>query len=64
MLLRADLTGHIHPTVLAERAWMAMPVRPALKRTPVQDFNSSTIMFYYFLSTKNIEALFHITYLC
>ena len=47
VLLIADLTGHGHPTCFG---WPC-PVRPALKRTPVQDFNSSTVMFYYFLST-------------
>ena len=28
------------------------PVRSALKRTPVEDFNSFSIMFYYIISTK------------
>ena len=32
--------------------WLS-PVRPALKRTPVQDFNSFSIIFYYFINTTN-----------
>ena len=43
VLLRADLTGHGHPTLYG-RNWLnwPCPVRSALKRTPVQDFNSSS----------------------
>ena len=52
VLLRADLTGHSHPTLFG-RNWLnwPCPVRSALKRTPVQDFNSFSIMFYYIIST-------------
>ena len=60
VLLRADLTGGS-----ANRAWPShpfwqkladwlnwpCPVRSALKRTPVQDFDSFSIMFYYIIST-------------
>ena len=50
-LLRADLTGHGHPSCFGQRGlgWPC-PVRAALKRTPVQDINSFSIMFYYIIS--------------
>ena len=35
----------------AKMGGMAVPVRSALKKTPVQDFNSFFIMFYYIIST-------------
>jgi hypothetical protein len=41
-LLRADLTGHSRPTLFG-RNWPC-PFRLALKRTPVQDFNSFSII--------------------
>jgi hypothetical protein len=48
--LRADLTGHGHPTLFCQKLadwpnWLS--VRSALKRTPMQDFNSFSIIFYY-----------------
>ena len=49
VLLGADLTGHSHSTLFGRWAWMA--VRSALKRTPVQDFNSISIKFYHIIST-------------
>ena len=50
--LRADLTGHGHPTLFG-RNWMnwPFPVRSAFKRTPVQDNYKFSIMFYYIIST-------------
>ena len=52
VLSRVDLTGHGHPTLFG-RNWLnwLCPVKSALKRTPVQDFNSFSIMFYYIFST-------------
>ena len=52
VLLRADLTGHSQSDkFLPKRVEWPCPVRSALKRTPVQDFNSFSIMFYYIFST-------------
>ena len=53
VLLRADLTGpgmaiQAH---LPKRVGWPCPVRSALKRTPMQDFDSFPIMFYYIIST-------------
>ena len=52
VLLRADLTGHGHPTLFGRWAWMAW--------TLMQEFNSFSIMFYYIISTtyKKIGDLF------
>ena len=36
---------------LPKRVGWPCPVRSALKRTPVQDFNSFSILFYYIIST-------------
>ena len=36
---------------LPKRVGWQCPVRSALKRTPVQDFNSFSIIFYYIFST-------------
>ena len=49
VLLRAG-----HPTLFGRWAWMAMPgpVRSALKRTHIEDFNYFPIMFYYIITTK------------
>ena len=51
IILRTDQTGHGHPT-LFDRNWLhwPCPVRSALKRTPVQDFDSFSIMIYYIIS--------------
>ena len=59
VLLRADLAGHgqakpflamAKPFLPKWVGWLC-PVRSALKRTPVQDFNSFSIMFYNIIST-------------
>ena len=51
VLLRADLTGHGHPSCFWQKGlgWPC-PVWSALKRMPVQDINSFSIMFYYIIS--------------
>ena len=51
-LLRADLTGQGHHTLFGIY-WLnwPCPVRSFLKRTPMQDFNSFSLMFYYIIST-------------
>ena len=58
VLLRADLKGHGQ----SANFWMGWlcPVGSALKRTPVQDYNSFSIMFYFIFSTiyKKIGDLF------
>ena len=46
VLLRADLTGNGHSTKSCQNGWDGR----ALKRTPMQDFNSFSIMFYYIIS--------------
>ena len=45
---------------LPKRVGWPCPVRSALKRTPVQDFNYFSIMFYYIISTtyKKLGDLF------
>ena len=64
ILLRADLTGHSHPSLFWQKwaDWLnwPCPVRSALKRTPVQDFSSFPIMFYYIISTtyQKLETYF------
>ena len=53
VLLRADLTGHGQIIrFLPKRVGWPCPVRSAFKRTPVQDFNSYSILFFYNISTK------------
>ena len=53
VLLRADLTkamkSRVNQQIPAKKDGMAVPVRTVLKRTPVQDFNSFFIMFYYII---------------
>ena len=53
VLLRADLTGHGRPSPFAKKGGMGWPcpVRSALNRTPVPDFDSFSIMFYYIIRT-------------
>ena len=70
VLLRADLTGHSHPTLFG-RNWPIGGIGHALlgqpsKRTPVQDFNSFSIMFYYNISTtyQKIGDLFFPVHIC
>ena len=46
ILLRADLKGQ----KLADWLNWPCPVESTLKRTPVQDFDSFSIMFYYIIS--------------
>ena len=48
--------GHRHRTLFG-RNWLnwPCPVRSALKRTHVQDFNSFSIMFYYIISTTCLK---------
>ena len=51
VLLRADLTGH--PTCFGRKGLDGRALlghRSALKRTPVQDINCFSIMFYYIIS--------------
>ena len=58
VILRADLAG-------PKRVGWTCPVRAALKRTPVQDFNSFSIRFYYIISTiyiKKLETYFALLY--
>ena len=59
VLLRADLT---HPFWQKSADWLnwLCPVRSALKRTSVQDFNSFSIMFYCIISItyKEVGDLF------
>ena len=57
--MKADLTVHDLPTLFGRWAWMAVPVMSDFKRTPVEDFNSFSIMFYYISTTyKKIGDLF------
>jgi hypothetical protein len=66
VILRADLTGYSQFSQSADfcqkgqRVGWPCPVRSALKRTSVQDFNSFSIIFYYIFSTsyQKIEDLF------
>jgi len=54
VLLRADLTGHGQFSQLADfcqKGWDDRPLLSALKKTPVQEFNYSSITFFYFIST-------------
>ena len=55
VLLRAEITGHGHPTLFWQKLadWLKWPcpVKSALKKTPVQDFNFFSIKFYYIIST-------------
>ena len=60
VLLRADQTGPGHPTPFGRKgldghALLAVLAQPSkgstVKRTPVLDFNSFSIMFYYIIST-------------
>ena len=59
VLLRANLTGHGHPTYFGRHLlinyWLKWPcpVKSALKRTPVQDFKSYSIMFNNIISNTN-----------
>ena len=48
ILLRADITGRGHPSPLCQNRWDGR----AIKRTPMQDFESFPIMFYFIISTK------------
>ena len=61
VLLRADITGmanSANQTISAKKGGMAVPLR-----TPVQDFNSFSIMFYYIISTiKKLETYFALSY--
>ena len=52
VLLRAELTGHGQFSQFPPKrgGWLC-PVRSALNKTPVQDFNSFSIMFYYIFNT-------------
>ena len=52
VLLRADLTGHGRPTLFGRNLlyWPCL-LRSALKRTPVQDFNFFSVVFYYIVTT-------------
>ena len=55
VLLKADLTGSGQFSQSAnfckKRVGWLCPIRSDLKRTPVQDFKSFSIMFYYIFST-------------
>ena len=53
------LTGHGHPTLFG-RNWLnwLCPVRPALKRTHVQDFNAFSIMSRFSKLLNSIRQLF------
>ena len=42
---------------LPKRMGWPSPVRSALKRTPVQDFNSFSIIFYYIISTTIYQKI-------
>ena len=52
VLLRAVLHNRARPSHLFWQKGLGWPcpVRSALKRTPVQDINSFSIMFYYIIS--------------
>ena len=60
IFLRADLTGP-GTAIQAHLPKRLCPVRSDLKRTPVQDFNSFSVMFYYIISTtyQKIEDLLY-----
>ena len=66
VLLRPDLTGHGHHTVLG-RNWLNWQqlVGSTLKTTLLQDFNSFSIVFYYIISTtyQKIGDLFCSVYI-
>ena len=75
VLLRADLTGHGHPTGRKGLDGHTLLARSALKRTPLQDFYYLSKMFYYIISTicqkigdlfclDNISGLSHSVILC
>ena len=53
VILRADLAGYGHPTLFGRKGLdgHALLHRPALIKTPMQDFDSFSIMFYYINST-------------
>ena len=57
VLLRDDLTWHSHPSPFSQNG---CPVKSALKKTPVQDFNYFSLMFLCIISTtyQNIGDLF------
>ena len=48
VLLRANLTGHGYPTCFGRKG---LDVKSALKRTPMQGFNSLYIMLDYIIRT-------------
>ena len=62
VLLRADLTDHGHLTLFG-RSKPICPVRSALIRKHVEDFDSFSIMFYYLIGTtyKNLFCPVHIS---
>ena len=49
ILMGADLTGHPFWQKVADWLNWLFPVRSALKRTPVQDFDFFPLMFYYII---------------
>ena len=57
LLLRADLTGPAIKAHLPKRVGWPCSARSALKRTPMQDFISFSIMFYYIISTKSYTTI-------
>jgi hypothetical protein len=66
VLFKADLTGHGHPTLFGRNGlnWLC-PVRPALKRTHVQDFNAFSIMSRFSEILNSIRQLFcHQPFVC
>ena len=52
VVLRTDLTGHSQlANFCKKRVGWPCPVRSALKRTPIQDFNSFSMIFYHTFSS-------------
>ena len=60
VLLRADLTGHDHPTHFGRNSLDVHALLGQPSKTPVQDFDSFCIMLYYIVNTayQNIGDLF------